>query len=287
LEIYSELKAISIDDAKNELYGFDSLKSRLTNREVFLNNHQKIYKVNYETFNWIREQSISRFQKDEGIVLSKYKPILEKFCRDRLIPNEYDILISYTGDFKGRIIVPVVDGDNNIIYFQARRLPGSNILPKYKNPVVEKSNIVLNEHKFDKNKPIIVTEGLIDAFMIGNQGTSCLGSYFSDDFLDILFPYTNNGLILAFDNPYVDEAGYKSMVRFMLGQERDKHQKKKEPSRYRDIVKYFLPEKQHREAKDINIMRVNYKIEDMYSYILANSYSMTHAYSKLKLERRK
>ena len=34
LEIYSELKAISIDDAKNELYGFDSLRDRLTNREI-------------------------------------------------------------------------------------------------------------------------------------------------------------------------------------------------------------------------------------------------------------
>ena len=287
LEIYSELKGISKDDAKSELYGFNSLRDRLTNREIFLNEVQKRNKINYETFNWIREQSISRFQDVEGIILRKYKSILDRFCRDRLIPDQYDILISYTGDFKGRIIVPVVDADDNVIYFQGRRVPGSGVEPKYKNPTVEKSTIILNEHKFDENKPIIVTEGLIDAFMIGDQGTSCLGSFFSDDFISVIFPYTKNGVILAFDNPFTDDAGYKSMIRFILGVESSKGQKKKQPSKYRNIVKYFLPEKQHRDSKDINIMRVEYGIENMYSYVVKNSYSMTHAYSMLKLERRK
>ena len=174
-----------------------------------------------------------------------------------------------------------MDADGNVIYFQGRRVPGSGVEPKYKNPTVEKSTIILNEHKFDENKPIIVTEGLIDAFMIGDQGTSCLGGFFSDDLLEVIFPYTKNGVILAFDNPFVDDAGYTNMLRFILGK------RKKQPSKYRNIVKYFLPEKQHRNSKDINIMRVEYGIEDMYSYVVKNSYSMTHAYSMLKLDRRK
>lgn len=281
LDIYAELKGISKDDAKSELFGFDSIRDRLTNREVFLNKHQKMNRINYETFNKIRRQSISRNQEVSGIVLSKYREHLLKFCDDRKIPTNYDILICYEGDFKGRIIVPVIDRDNNIVYFQARRLPGSNVQPKYKNPTVEKSTIILNEHKFNKEKPIIVTEGLIDAFMIGDQGTSCLGGYFSDEFLEILFPYTTKGIILAFDNPFIDEAGYNNMMRFILGK------RKKKPSKFRNTVKYFLPEKMHRKSKDINIMRVNYDIENMYEYIVKNSFSMTHAYSMLKLYRRK
>lgn len=281
LDIYAELKGISKDEAKNDIFGFDSLRDRLTNREVFLNNHQKRNKVNYETFNEIREKSIGILDEADGIILKKYRKILCDFIEDRKISPEYEIRIAYEGDFKGRIIVPVIDGDNNIIYFQARRSPGSDIEPKYKNPTAEKSTIILNEHKFDDQKPIIVTEGLIDAFMIGDQGTACLGGFFSDEFLEILFPYTTKGIILAFDNPFVDEAGYKNMMRFILGK------RKKDPSKFRNVVKYFLPEKIHRKSKDINIMRVNYDIENMYDYIIKNSYSMTHAYSMLKLYRRK
>lgn len=281
LELYSEMKGMSIDDVKNELYGFDSLKDRLSNREIFLNNHQKMYKVNYETFNWIRDDSIGVFDQIESVILNQYKKILHDFVKDRKIPKEYEIRICYKGDFKGRIIVPVVDGDNNIVYFQARRIPNSGMEPKYKNPTVEKSTIILNEHKFDENKPIVVTEGLIDAFMIGDQGTSCLGSFFSDEFLEILLPYTKKGVILAFDNPYVDDAGYTSMMRFMFGK------RKKDPSKYKNLVRYFLPEKRHRDAKDINIMRVRYAIDNMFDYVVRNSYSMLQAHTMLKLDRRK
>lgn len=281
LPLYMELKGLSSDEAKQELFGFDTIKERLTNREKFLNIVQKKNRINYEDFNWIRKQSISRFEEADGHLVAKYKEILNKFIEDRKIPDDYDILICYEGDFKGRIIVPVVDGDNNIIYFQARRLPGSDIEPKYKNPTIEKSTIILNEHKFVKDKHIIVTEGLIDAFMIGDQGTSCLGGYFTEELLDVLYSYTNKPLIVAFDNPFIDKAGYNNMIRFMEGTD------KKVPNRFARYVKYFLPEKKHRDSKDINILRVNHNIGDVYEYIVKNSYSMTRACLKLKLERRK
>jgi hypothetical protein len=278
LEIYAELKCIDIDEAKIELFGFDTIRDRLSNREIFLNNIQKDKKINYETFNWIREKSISRFEKSDGILCKKYKEILDEFVRDRKISTSYDILICYEGDYKNRIIVPVIDRNDNIIYFQARRLPNSNVQPKYINPKVEKSTIILNEDKFDKNKSIIITEGLIDAFSIGNQATSCLGGFFSDDFLNIIQNYTNKNIILAFDNPFVDKTGYRNIFNFIKGSS------KKPSSIFSKKVKYFIPSKEHIDAKDINMIDVKYSIGDMYEYIVKNSYSYMETYVKLKFD---
>jgi len=281
LELYSELKGLSISDSKNELFGFETIKDRLsvkkTTSDIKIEN-----RINSQNFNYIREKSVSRNQKVDGILLSKYKETLNDFISNRKIPPIYDILICYDGDFKGRIIIPILDNDNNIIYFQARRLPGSNIQPKYINPNVEKSMIVLNENKFDENKDIIITEGLIDAFMIGNQGTACLGGFFSDNFIETIKNYTKKNIILAFDNPFIDDAGYKNLIKFMMGDGG-----KKQPSKFSKIVKYFLPDTEHRDAKDINILSIKYNIEEMYNYILNNSYSYTSTYSKLRLNRRK
>lgn len=278
LDIYAQIKCIDIEEAKMELFGFDTIRDRLSNREIFLNNQQKDKKINYDTFNWIREKSISRFEKPGGIMSKKYKEILDKFIRDRKIKTSYDILICLEGEYKSRIIVPVIDRNDNIIYFQARRLPDSNIQPKYINPKVEKSTIILNEDKFDNNKDIVITEGLLDAFSIGNQATSCLGGIFSDEFIGIVQNYTSKNIILAFDNPFVDKAGYRNIFNFIRGS------KKKPPSVYNKKVKYFIPSKEHIDVKDINMIDVKYSINNMYEYIVQNSYSYMETYVKLKFD---
>jgi len=277
LTIYANLKGLSLEEVKDELFSFDTVRDRLSNKEIFLNEIQKENKINYEVFNWIREKSISRNQEGNGILFSRYKEELLKFCNDRKIPSNYDILICYEGDYKGRIIVPVIDRNNNIIYFQARRLPKSNVEPKYTNPKLEKSIAILNEDKFDENKFIVITEGIIDAYTIGDQGTSCLGGYFSDYLIDLIYKYTKKGVILAFDNPFVDKTGYRNMMRFMKGG------KGKPPSKFSKTVKYFIPSKGHIHIKDINMLSVECSINNMYDYILKNSYNYMEAYVKLKL----
>jgi hypothetical protein len=166
-----------------------------------------------------------------------YLKKLEQFYNSRKIPYEYKIYIAYKGKYKNRIIIPIFDEDNNIIYFQARRIPGSGITPKYDNPVAPKELCILNKHKFDKEKYIIVHEGLIDAFMVGKQGTSCLGKEISEELLQELFKLTNKGVIVALDN---DTEAYKSLARFM----------RKNPMARK--VKYFLYPKKFEGYDDIN-----------------------------------
>lgn len=138
--------------------------------------------------------------------------------------------------------------------------------PKYRNPSTQKELAVLNREKFNKDKSIIVTEGLIDAFMIGDQGTSCLGKDMSEDFIKTLFGLTNRDIVLAYDN---DNEGMKSLRKFMYGGKKRKDQK---PNKYCREVRYFLMPDQYKAAKDINILQVKYDIGNMYDFVVSNSY---------------
>jgi DNA primase len=153
----------------------------------------------------------------------------------------------------------------NLIYFQARRRPGSGVEPKYKNPAGEKQNIILNKDRFRNDRCIIVTEGLLDAFMIGPQGTTCLGKELSIDFVKKLKKYTHESIILAFDN---DEPGQISMKKIMK-------------SDISKMVKYFIMPKAY-DSKDINSLRCDYNIKDMYSFVVENSYELHTALTRLK-----
>jgi hypothetical protein len=277
-----EMTGFNFDEAKKDIFGYDSnnIKERLRRKTII----KEVKKAHVKNFNWIREKSISLSQEVSGAILPRYKEVLRRFCNDRKIPSEHDILICYEGDFKGRVIIPVVDGANNIIYFQARRLPGANIEPKYKNPSVEKDSIILNWDRFDRSKYIVVTEGLIDAFMIGDQGTACLGAYLSEDFISQLLKKTDKGIIVAFDN---DDTGKLEMKRFMFGVEptgKRKRKKRRPANKYAKKVKYFIFPKEYQSCKDINNIRVDFDVKGIYDMIVKNSLSYTGAATNILLK---
>lgn len=275
LEIYSIIKGISIDDAKKELfeYNSDSLIQRLSKRK----RKKVIKEINYETHNWIMDDCITLTSLVNGMLFIKYYEALEDFYETRKIDIRYNLGISYKGDYKGRIIIPIYDKNKDIVYFQARRVPGSDVFPKYRNPTLEKGEIIHNKNLFNKDKYIIVVEGLIDAFNIGNQGTACLGSYITEDFIKKLLQLTDKGIIIVFDN---DEAGYNSLLKFIEGD------KKNPPNKYNKKVKYFLFPKKYSLCDDINSIRVNYNNVNFYNIIVKNSCSYYNTYTNLKLFRK-
>jgi hypothetical protein len=274
-ELYSRLKGISYDDAKKELYKYDKDKVKRYIKER--TNRPQVKKKNKrdsDNFNWIRSDVYERLgsiPENLGVMENMYLKKLEQFYNSRKIPYEYKIYIAYKGKYKNRIIIPIFDEDNNIIYFQARRIPGSGITPKYDNPVAPKELCILNKHKFDKEKYIIVHEGLIDAFMVGKQGTSCLGKEISEELLQELFKLTNKGVIVALDN---DTEAYKSLARFM----------RKNPMARK--VKYFLYPKKFEGYDDINSIVKGSSVElNVYELITQNSVSYSTAYTKLSIQK--
>ena len=173
--IYSIQKGMSYEDAVEQLknpakWDKDKVRHRLEKKK------EEKAKVEYTHYNWIKEDCLNPSER--------YVNALNKFYNDRLIdPLKNKLYISYKGDYRNRIIVPIFDKDDNIVYFQARRIPTTNIIPKYDNPASPKEIIIMNSHLFDPDKYIVVSEGIIDAWMVGTQGTTCLGKYISEEFL--------------------------------------------------------------------------------------------------------
>jgi hypothetical protein len=275
IEIYSIVKGVSYDDAKKELFKYDkeSVKRQM---KKYRKRPEAIEKkeIDYDDFNWIRNKcyGLPWFTPDGlGIMERKYLSVLKKFYDDRKIPEKYKLYICHSGKYKGRIIIPIFNEENRIIYFQARRIPKSTIEPKYDNPVAPKELCILNKHLFDRNKSIIVHEGLIDAFMVGDQGTSCLGKEISVELIKELLKLTDKDVIIALDN---DAEAYKSLAKFM------------KKNKYANKVKYFLYPKEFEGFDDINkIVRDNEKVLDVYELIVKNSVSYSSAFVKLKTKK--
>ena len=165
------------------------------------------------------------------------------------------------------VLLPIYDG-NDIVYFQGRLLENDDDSVKYKNPTLQKESIILNKGKFDRNKYIVITEGIIDALQIGDQGTSCLGATISNEFIEELLTFTDMGVIIALDN---DERGKKEMVKFI------------KTNKYASNVRYFLfPNKYN--CKDFGELVNKYSVDSLYEMIIENSLSNFEALMKLKME---
>ena len=263
LKLYAIVKGISESQAKSELFKYDSdrIKKSLTRKNI-----AQIFTSETKSYNYILENCLD---EPTASVLSDYwMGILNSFREDRQIPKEYKLYFCFTGRYKNRIIVPVYKG-NDIIYFQGRRIPGTLMQPKYLNPLTEKQIIIHNEENFVRDKYIVVTEGLIDAFSCYTQGTACLGKEISEPFLKGLFCLTDKGVIIALDN---DESGGKSLDKFMKN------------NAYNQRCRYFLmPDKYKYDCKDINDIKVKYNVDNLYELVVNNSYSFTKTILKLKL----
>jgi hypothetical protein len=269
LQLYSELKGLSIFQAKKDLYKFnpDNLIQQLSQRKK-----SKIVKeIEHTDHSYIIEDCVSEDRVIDSIVYKDWINILSEFREDRLIPEQYKLFLAYKGNYKGRIIVPIYDENGSMIYFQARKIPNTNVEPKYKNPTIKKGEVIFNKHRFKRDKSIVVTEGLIDAKMIGDQGTSCLGTEITNDFIKRLYSMTDENVVIAFDN---DEPGSEALNKFM------------KDNKYSKKVFYFLTPPEYKDCKDINSCVVKRSsVEGIYEFVMKNSYSYPAAYTLSHIQR--
>ena len=219
IELYSEVTGLNEDKVKSIIFDYSpdrydkgkkisSTKERWNGTIKKVNNDVPVQPLT-KYHDYLLKYCISLSDNPTGYITKNLLKELRIFTSKRRLPEDVKVYAAYEGDYRNRFIIPVYEG-NRIVYFQARRIHES-IEPKYLNPVAEKERIILNKEKFDPDKYIIVTEGLIDAFMIPNQGTASLGSAISETFLKILFKHTNKGIVLFFDN---DEPGKKAFMKF-------------------------------------------------------------------------
>lgn len=265
IHLYALINSISYEEARRVFTKFDSANIRKSFKRKTVRKPIVVKSV-VTYHDSVLNDCISVDSEVDGIILPKYQEKLKEFIRNRNTFG-YKLYIAYQGKYKGRVIIPICDENNHIIYFQGRTLFDDP--KKYDNPPTEKSQILFNSHKFDRNKFIVITEGIFDALTIGDQGTTCFGASISDEFLQKLFEMTNQGIIIALDN---DERGLLETNKILLN------------SKYSKNLRYFLMPDGFRENKDINML--DGKVKNIYDFILNNAYSKFEYSISAKLRRK-
>lgn len=100
---------------------------------------------------------------------NKDKELVKKgiqFCIDRKIPEHIwnKFYVCEREKYAGRLIIPFYDNEGKIYYFQARTLTVSG--EKYISAEGEKR--IYNIYNIDKQKPVMITEGMIDSMFLDN-----------------------------------------------------------------------------------------------------------------------
>lgn len=273
LDLYCFINGIDKKEAYNRLRKerFNSLKDFFHNSKQNKNviGEQKVDNKVENDFSYILDDCISLDSDlDDGYILRKYYDILKEFYETRKIDINYKLYIAYKGEWKGRIIIPVYK-NGKIIYFQGRAID-NNCEIKYKNPIAEKKSIIFNEDCFCRDKYIIITEGILDALSIGVQGTMCMGKNIDDTIFDKLFKLTDKGVIVALDN---DKAGKDGTLKIV------------NESKYKNMLKYLIYPNKYKRVKDLNELKVSGDVNDIYSFIVDNSYSLFEYKALIKIKK--
>ena len=261
LELYAHLKQLTIQEAAHEVRrltrsnSLENLKFN-TNKSTFHNNKPQVHSQN---FNYILQDCTTTPQ---GHIQTKIYNKFLAFQEDRKI--DYPMHFCHKGMFKNRIIIPILNEKNDIIYFQARTLV--NAERKYLNPTSPKSHIFFNKQNWNPTQHIIITEGILDALSIGHQGTMCLGAYINDDFIKVILNNSTLPPIIALDN---DPPGKAATLKIL------------KESEYSNKLLYCVYNKKETHIKDINeLLQHNY---NTYDYIVSNSYNDLKARVLLEL----
>ena len=141
----------------------------------------------------------------------------EQFEANLVQRSEKNERKSYYDNFRGRVIVPIIDARGNVVAFGGRVLDDSK--PKYINTsdtlVYKKSLGVfgLNYAKNSKAGSLILVEGYMDAIALHQAGfdnaIACLGTALTGEMARLLLRYTD-AIVLCYD---ADEAGQKATQR--------------------------------------------------------------------------
>ena len=93
---------------------------------------------------------------------------LNKRKIDLNLIKKFNIGYANSGDYRGRIIFPSYDEDNQINYYLGRSYDKFSKL-KYKNPEVSKMEIIFNDGKINWDSNIYLVEGVFDHITLPNS----------------------------------------------------------------------------------------------------------------------
>ncbi len=187
------------------------------------------------------------YYKDNKIVQHALQTIEQRLLNKA--PNRpktfYVSLVDFK--YKKRLIIPFFDEDGQIEYFTGRALL-KNQTPKFLNKRGEKK--IFNLHLVNEDIPFIyIFEGPIDAMFVEN-GIAISGIHLSEEQeREIKKKFPNHKLIWVLDNPRLDEASRKTLLKKMDEEE----------------VSFFLYSNEYSSFKDINDYCIRHNVSQITS----------------------
>ncbi len=127
--------------------------------------------------------------------------IKKRNITDEMI-NKYNIGFCYMGHYENRIIIPSYDEEENLNYFIARSYLSKTKM-KYKNPDVQKENIIWNEHLINWDEPIYIVEGVFDSIFIPNS-IPLLGKFMSEKLFSLLYEKAKKIILVLDPDAWLD-----------------------------------------------------------------------------------
>lgn len=138
---------------------------------------------------------------------------LEYITNERGLPIEkvisHRIGYTYKGPYKGRIIIPTLDEDGNVLYFVGRSYLFNDV--PYKNPSTGeayrgKTEILYNYCTAKTKQQIVVVEGVFDAISVGPHAVACFGKSLSSTQQRLLRQTKAKEFVIALDGDAYNEA---------------------------------------------------------------------------------
>lgn len=129
--------------------------------------------------------------------------LYDRGLNDYLI-NKYKLQYSTTKGYKGRVIIPTFDIDNNIEYYVGRSIYDF-LTPKYRNADLDKELVIMFEQMIDWESDIYIVEGVFDAMVLPNA-IPILGKYITSKLLKTLRLKSKANIIVCLDGDAYNDA---------------------------------------------------------------------------------
>ena len=118
--------------------------------------------------------------------------------------KRYNIGYCPNGDYEYKIIIPSYDEFNNLNYFISRSF--NNNFIKYKNPDIERNDIIIFEKYINFNYPITLVEGVFDAITANYNTIPLLGKNLSEKLKYKLELSNTKEIYLCLDNDAIESS---------------------------------------------------------------------------------
>jgi len=171
----------------------------------------KLYNLPLDDIDWQSSTPIRQERQDslfiDGFVSIEYDEWPRFFKKRGLIEEDikrYNLLTGTKGRYFQTMVIPLYEG-RRLVYFVARELLGF----KYKNPVIERRNIIPYFMGDTNRLELVLCEGALDAISVNKVGFTSgvlLGKFFSNEQMRRLKRFGFDKVVVALDGDAIKQA---------------------------------------------------------------------------------